>query len=641
MIARGPHAQLLRLTRVLLLACATYLVHPACGLAGPQLIETEMLQADVAAGKLPPVSKRIPSQPLVTSYDGTRMTAGTQGGTLHMLIARAQDVRMLFVYGYARLVHYDRNFKLVPDILESVDVQDNRVFTLRLRKGHRWSDGEPFTAEDFRYYWEDVANNPELNPTGPPSEMLVEGKLPEFKVLDSLTVRYTWTSPNPDFLDRMAGASPLLIYRPSHYLKKFHIKYTKPSEPQPGANKLRRAWSAIHNKVDNMYRFDNPDEPTLQPWMNITRPPADRFVAVRNPYFHRIDDAGRQLPYIDRVEMVIANEKLIAAKTGTGESDLQARGLLFGDYTFLKSAEQRNNFRTVLWRSGIGSQLALYPNLNVNDPVWRKLLRDVRFRRALSMAIDRSLINNVLYFGLAVQSNNTVMADSPLFERQYQTRWAQYDKAAARRLLDEIGLKTGADGLRKLPDGRPLEIIVETSGESTEETDMLELIRETWREVGIKLLSKPSQREVFRNRIFAGETVMSIFKGLENGIATPEMSPEELAPTSQQQLEWPKFGQFYESSGKMGNAPDIKEAEELLKLFDAWRAASTQAQRAQIWHRMLQIHSEQQFVIGTVNAVPQPVVMRNSLMNVPEEAIYSWSPGAYLGIFRPDTFWFK
>ena len=641
MIVPSAHPWCFRFASLFLLACAALNFCPPYSHAGVQLMETRMLQADVAAGTLPPVAKRVPDAPLVTSFDGTRFTSGTHGGTLHMLIGRAQDVRMLFVYGYARLVHYDRNLKLVPDILESVDVQDNRMFTMRLRKGHRWSDGQPFTAEDFRYYWEDVANNQELNPTGPPSELLVDGKFPEFKVLDSTTVRYTWTSPNPDFLDRMAGASPLLIYRPAHYLKKFHAKHTKQSEPQPGGSKPRRPWSAVHNKLDNMYRFDNPDLPTLQPWMNTSRPPADRFVAVRNPYFHRIDDAGHQLPYIDRVEMVIANDKLIAAKSGTGETDLQARGLQFGDYTFLKTAEQRNKFRTLLWRSGIGSQLALYPNLNVNDPVWRKLLRDVRFRRALSLAIDRSLINNVLYFGLAVESNNTVMAESPLFERQYRTLWAQYDKAAARRLLDELGLKRGIDGLRRLPDGRPLEIIVETSGESTEETDMLELIRETWREVGIKLLSKPSQREVFRNRIFAGETVMSIWKGLENGIATPDMSPEELAPTSQQQLQWPKFGQYYETSGKSGNPPDIPEIAELLKLFEAWRAAGTNAQRAEIWQRMLKVHIDQQFVIGTVNAVPQPVVVRNSLMNVPEDGLYSWSPGAYFGIYRPDTFWFK
>ncbi|MBK8741149.1 MAG: ABC transporter substrate-binding protein [Betaproteobacteria bacterium] len=630
-----------RLAPVLLLACAAFGFHAPCGNAAIELMETGMLAADVAAGKLPPVARRVPHSPMVTSFDGTGFTPGVHGGTLHMLIGRAQDVRMLFVYGYARLVHYDRNFALVPDILESVDVEDNRVFTMRLRKGHRWSDGHPFTAEDFRYYWEDVANHLELNPTGPPSELLVDGKLPEFKVLDSTTVRYAWSSPNPDFLVRMAGASPLLIYRPAHYLKKYHASYTKQAEPQKGGGGSRRPWSSVHNKLDNMYRFDNPDLPTLQPWMNITRPPADRFVAVRNPYFHRIDDAGRQLPYIDRVEMVIANDKLIAAKSGTGEADLQARGIQFGDYTFLKTAEQRNKFRTLLWRSGVGSQLALYPNLNVNDPVWRKLLRDVRFRRALSLAIDRALINNVLYFGLAVESNNTVMAESPLFQRAYQTQWAKYDRGAARRLLDELGLKRGLDGLRRLPDGRPLEIIVETAGESTEDTDMLELIRETWREVGIKLLTKPSQREVFRNRIFAGETLMSIFKGLENGIATPDMSPEELAPTSQQQLQWPKFGQFYESTGKSGVAPDMPEIADLLKLYEDWRAAGTNEQRAEIWQRMLQVHADQQYVIGTVNGVPQPVVVRNSLMNVPEEGLYCWSPGAYFGVYRLDTFWFK
>ena len=625
---------------VILSACVAFGFRPAPVHAGGELIEPDMLQADVRAGRIPRLADRIPANPLVTRFNGTRLTNGKYGGTLHMLIARPQDVRMLFVYGYARLLHYDASFGLAPDILEGVDVQDNKVFTLRLRKGHRWSDGEPFTAEDFRYYWEDVANHSELNPTGPPSELLSDGKLPEFQVIDSTTVRYSWTSPNPDFLDRMAAASPLLIYRPAHYLKKFHAKYMKPTTEQPGAAK-RRPWAQVHNKLDNMYRFDNPDQPTLQPWVNTSRPPADRFVAVRNPYFHRIDDAGRQLPYIDRVEMVIANDKLIAAKAGTGESDLQARGLHFGDYTFLKSTEQRNKFRTLLWRSGVGSQLALFPNLNVNDPVWRKLLRDIRFRRALSLAIDRSLINSVLYFGLAVESNNTVMRDSPLFRPEYQTAWAKYNKGAAIRLLDELGLTLASDGVRRLPDGRRLEIIVETSGESTEETDVLELIRETWREVGIKLLSKPSQREVFRNRIFAGETLMSIFKGLENGIATPEMSPEELAPTSQQHLQWPKFGQFHESSGKMGVAPDIPEAEELLKLFNAWRAATTSAQRTEIWHRMLKIHAEQQFVIGTVNAVPQPVVVSNSLMNVPNEGLYSWSPGAYLGIHRPDTFWFK
>ena len=137
-------------------------------------------------------------------------------------------------------------------------------------------------------------------------------------------------------------------------------------------------------------------------------------------------------------------------------------------------------------------------------------------------------------------------------------------------------MKRGADGMRRLPDGRPLEIIVETAGESTEQTDVLELIRETWREVGIKLFSKPSQREVFRNRIFSGETVMSVWSGLENGLAdAPTSSPDELAPTSQQQLQWPKFGQHYETGGKAGEALDMPEAKELERLYGAWRKRAT------------------------------------------------------------------
>ena len=393
--------------------------------------------------------------------------------------------------------------------------------------------------------------------------------------------------------------------------------------------------------MDNLYEADNPDLPSLQPWINTTKPPADRFVAVRNPYFHRVDERGRQLPYIDRFVLAIADSKLIPAKAGSGDADLQARDLNFNNYTFLKQGEKNNNYRTLLWRAARGSHVALFPNLNANDPVWRALLRDVRFRRALSLGIDRSLVNQVLYFGLAIEANNTVLEASPLYKPQFRTRWAQYDRKQANRLLDELGLKRGAEGIRKLPDGRALEIIIETAGESTEQTDVLELIRETWREIGIKLFSKPSQREAFRNRVFAGETLMSVWSGLENGLPPADTSPDELAPTSQLELQWPKFGQYYETGGKAGEAPDMPEVKELAQLYRAWAAAPTMAERAAAWERMLEIHADQQFVIGVVAGVPQPVVARDTLVNLPKEGFYNWDPGAFFGIYHPDTFFYK
>jgi peptide/nickel transport system substrate-binding protein len=603
-----------------------------------KFIEPPMFAEEIKAGKLPPAARRLPGTPLVVK-PGAGQEPGQHGGSLSMLIGRSRDVRMLVVYGYARLVGYDTKFNIVPDILESIDARGERVFTMKLRKGHRWSDGQPFTTDDFRYFWDDVANNKELSPTGPPSDLLVNGEAPKVEILDKQTVRYSWSKPNPDFLPRMAGASPLFIFRPAHYLKKFHRKYSKSAGETQTGGAVKRSWAATHNREDNMYQFDNPALPTLQPWMNITKPPADRFVAVRNPYFHRVDSNGRQLPYIDRVVLAVAEGKLIPAKTGAGESDLQARDIQFNNYTFLKKGEKTNNYSTRLWKTARGAHFALFPNLNVNDATWRAVLRDVRVRRALSLAIDRSQVNQVLYFGLAAEGNNTVVAESSLFKKEYQTRWAQYDKKAAEKLLDEAGLKRGPDGLRKLPDGRPLEIIVETAGESSEQTDVLEMIRENWREIGVKLFPKPTQREVLRNRVFSGEALMSVWTGIENGLANPNVNPDELAPTSQQQLQWPKFGQHFETSGKMGESPDIAEAVELLKLNAQWRDAAASDERARIWHRMLQIHAEQQFVIGVVSGVVQPVVVRNTLRNVPEEGFYNWDPGAFFGIYRPDSFW--
>jgi peptide/nickel transport system substrate-binding protein len=606
--------------------------------AKAELPETPAFRDEVAGGKLPKIEERIPIEPAVAELD----SIGTPGGELRMLMAGPKDTRMMVVYGYARLVGYTPSLALAPDILKSIDVEDGRVFTLHLRKGHKWSDGHPFTSEDFRYWFEDVAQNKYLSSSGMPISMMPQGEGPRFEVLDETTVRYKWTRPNPLFLPDLAGPSPLFIYRPAHYLKQFHQKYADKATLETLVKQAnQRNWAALHNKFDTMYRDDNPDLPSLEPWLLKTKPPSDRFVFERNPYYYRVDTTGNQLPYIDRVILSIADSKIIPAKTGAGESDLQARYLRFDNYTFLKESEQRNDFKVRLWRTGPGSQLALYPNLNVNDEIWEGLLHDLRFRRALSLAVDRHEINQVIYFGLAIEGQNTVLPQSPLYEPKYRSAWAQFDLHEANRLLDLIGLtERGSDGTRQLPDGRPIEIIVEDSGESTEQSDVLELIRDSWRRIGIKLFAKPSQLTLFRRRVFSGETLMSIDKGMENGLATAAMSPWELAPTSQQQLEWPKWGQYYETKGIAGEPPNLPSAIRLKELYEEWLAAASKEEHTRIWHDMLQIWASEVFSIGTVAGVLQPVVVNAKLRNVPEQGIYNWDPGAFFGIYKPDGFWF-
>ncbi len=605
-------------------------------------IEPPALMEQIEAGKLPPIEERLPRTPLVVPLAAQGLEPGEYGGDLRILMSGAKDVRMMVVYGYARLVGYDRNFTIVPDILERFEVEDGRIFTLHLRPGHRWSDGNPFTAEDFRYFWEDVANNPDLSPTGIPAELMVEGEVPQFEVIDPVTIRYSWSNPNPSFLPALAGASPLYIYRPAHYLNKFHARYADATELQEMVEEAgQRNWAALHGRKDNQYKNDNPKLPTLDPWVNTTKGPAERFIFVRNPYYHRVDENGRQLPYLDRVLMTIADGKIIPAKVGAGEADLQARYLRFDHYTFLKTGERRGKYDVRLWRSGTGSQIALYPNLNANDPVWRALFRDVRFRRALSLGIDRHEINQVIYYGLALEGQNTVLPQSPLYRQDYRHAWAGFDSEAANRLLDEIGLqRSEEEGLRLLPDGRPLQIIVETAGEGTEESDVLRLIADSWERLGISLFIKVEQREVFRNRIFAGDTLMAVWTGLENGVPTPQSLPSELAPTSQQQLQWPKWGQYFEAHGQAGEPIDMPEAKTLMGLYLDWRHAVTLEAKERLWGAMLQIHADEVFSIGTVAAVPQPVVVSERLRNVPMDALYTWEPGAHFGVHRLDCFWF-
>jgi peptide/nickel transport system substrate-binding protein len=624
--------------------CATALLIVALAPAGvgsadaePPFHEAPTLQAEVAAGTLPPLSERLPAHPRVVRA----LTPGQYGGDLRIAMARARDTRLMTVYGYARLVAYDTNYDIVPDILESVDIEEGRRFTFHLRPGHKWSDGHPFTTEDFRYWWEDVANNESLSPLGPPVYLKVGDASPTVEIIDAVTIRFSWPQPNPFFLPLLAGAAPPFIYRPAHYLKQFHERYATPEALAETARKRRmRGWAALHNNQDNLYDLDNPELPTLQPWRNTVRPPAQQFVFVRNPYFHRVDQEGRQLPYIDRVLMNIADAKLIPAKAGAGEIDLQARSIFLSHYTFLKQAEKQERFRTLLWNTSLGAKIALFPNMHTEDPVWRALFRDPRFRHALSLAIDREEINHVIYFGLAEPSNNTVLPESPLYKESYRTKWADYDPDAAEKLLDALGLdKRDGDGVRLLPDSRRMEIIVETAGEDTEQTDVLELIHDTWLDIGIKLFTRPSQREVFRNRIFSGETMMSIWSGVENGIVSADMSPGEFAPTQQIQYQWPKWGQYYETGGQAGEPIDIPAAQKLFALFERWQGATDNAEKLDLWRKILEINTEQTFSIGVVCCTKQPVVVANRLHNVPEKGVYAWNPGAHFGIYLPDTFY--
>ncbi|HEX2890656.1 ABC transporter substrate-binding protein [Vineibacter terrae] len=588
----------------------------------------------------PPLAQRLPAVPSVVSTFAGGDGPGRPGGTIEVLAGSDRETRMMTLLGYTRLIAFGPDLALRPDILESYVVEEGRRFTFRLRPGHRWSDGHPFTAEDFRYWWEDVANNRDLNPNGPTVEMLVDGRPPVFEVIDAQTVRFTWHAPNPYFLEAQARALPLFIYRPAHYLRQFHVRYTEPAVLRAAMQRYQTSdWVRLHHRLDQMYVNDNPDMPSLLPWVPRTRPPSSRLVFERNAYYHRIDERGVQLPYIDRVILNVVAPSVIPLKAGTGEADLQTSYLKFDNYTYLKKGSNSFPFEVYLWETGTGSELALYPNFNHADPVLRKLFRDARFRRALSLAIDREEINEAVFLGLAHPSNNTVRPDSALYRREYGEKWTTFDPQQANHLLDELGLVRRGRAIRLRSDGRPLELVVEMSGDTKEQADVLSLIASTWRQVGIKMVYRNQSRDLLRKRVTAGQTMIAVWAGVENAMPTATSSPREFVPATQGDLQWPRWGLYRESNGKAGEACDDPAVQRLIDLLGRWERATDEADQRAVWHELLAAHADQQFTIGVIARSQQPVVVSRRLRNVPRKGIYSWHPGAYFGIYRPDTFW--
>lgn len=634
----GPALGAGRLMMALAFLCLTATAQAA----DIKLIDSPFFKDRVEKQQLPDITQRVPKQPLVADLEARSRVPGRHGGDIRTLVSGVRDLRYITVYGYTRLVGYNEKLELKPDLLADIEVEGGRIFTLTLREGHRWSDGKPFTTEDFRYYWQDMANNKMIAPSGPPEVYYVEGELAKFEVLDERRVRFSWSQPNERLLPFWAQPGKVFAYAPAHYLKQFHAKYTPESEIKKliAENKVR-SWAALHNRKDDPYENGNIDMPVLTPWKVVTKGPASRYIFERNPYYHRIDPEGRQLPYVDRILVDLAAGGLIAAKANAGETDLQGRGLSMVDAGVLKEGEKLNGYRTLLWPYARGSAYALYPNLNTNDPEWRKLNRDLRWRRALSHAIDRRIINNALLFGLGREVGNSLDPHSPLYSEAAAKMHMSYDPAQANRLLDEIGLKQRDSlGIRLLPDGRRVELLVELNGGDSDMLDALQLIAETWAEVGVKLIAKPQDRTILRQRSYTGQTVMVMSTGLDNSVPTAAMPPIELAPAIQDNYAWPKWGQHVETKGKSGEAVDMPEAKTLLDDYSEWRTADDMAEKTAIWKRMIASYAANLWTIGTVAGELQPVVVSNRLRNVPEKAIFAWEPMALFGVHRIDEFFY-
>ncbi len=576
--------------------------------------ESPVLAERVAAGALPPLAKRLCADPIVIHpYE----QPGRHGGTATLEASRDLNPP-------EGLMRPDPEARgVLPNFAESVEVREGgRVYTITLRKGLRWSDGHPHTTEDYRFFFEDIHSNPELTPVkGPPFLGA------EIRILDTWTFEYAWEEPQPYFSHHLALDS-MLYARPAHFLKAFHADYVDPDALKVRARQHGfRDWVGYFGAMDAGRHGRNVMNRPVMLAFVLTRIDLQMDIFERNPYYSKVDPEGCQLPYIDRLEVHRGlDDEVIAARAGTGAFTFAASSLRTSDIPMFKIGETAGQHETFIWNRLHGADVLIQMNFTTEDQALRHIFRDVRFRRALSLAIDRDEINEMIYFGRATPSQITVNPFSVFFEEAFARAYADHDPGEAVRLLDEMGLvDRNGNGRRDRLDGRPLNITLEWLAMETPKQETMELVIEHWRQVGIDINLREVSGSLQNARAIGNMMNMTLWHADRTSDMLFPLQPYWFVPVHRgwELSMWPLWAEWYRSKGESGEEP-IPEMLQVIAWWDEFQSSMDGERRIALGKKILGAQAENIWGIGTVGLAPQPVVVSTRLRNVPTRGYWGW-----------------
>jgi peptide/nickel transport system substrate-binding protein len=618
----------------------------------PQLAEL------VKSGKLPQVKDRIPAEPMVLK---PVHSVGKYGGTWRRGFTGPGDVENgNRINASDKLMFWDfTGTKIVPSVAKGVEMSaDGKSYTISLRKGMKWSDGAPFTADDFVFWFEDLYSNRDIVPT-PIPDMTVNGKPGKVVKVDETTVKFEFDDPYFLFYDLLAGDTLIGggqsvrqsqgftfgAYAPKHYLKQYLPKYSSLEAVNAIAKQEGyENWvKLIHFKKDWSL---NVDVPTLGPW-RTTRPiNTPTWVLERNPYYYVVDTAGNQLPYIDRIVMTLSQDtEILNLRAIAGEYDLQERHIDLGKLPVIIENQKKGNYTLHLDTAINGSDTTLQINTSYRaDPEIGKWLANADFRRALSMGIDRNQLNETFFLGVGTPGSAVPGEDSPYFPgKEWRTKYSTLDLAQANALLDKIGLtKKDSEGYRLRTDnGERLRIQIQAVKAFMPWPAQGEMIAQHWKKIGIWAEAKEMERNLAFTRTRNNEHHIQIWTN--GGTEILYLFPRHAIPVDPtESFMGPEFATWYASGGKQGRKPDDPN---WLKIFELYASAASkpEAERIQIAQEIWKIVVDQQYGIGTVGQSPGLMGVRRGneeLGNIPSRgcmAQHCRTPGGS----HPETWFYK
>ena len=639
-------------------------------LEGPSLIldpakwptkfgEAPALAELVKAGKLPPVEKRIPEEPMVVK---PVHSIGKYGGTWRRAFTGPADAE-----NGNRIVSTDKilfwdytGTKVMPCVAKDWKVSDDgKVVIIFLRKGMKWSDGHPFTADDFVFWHEDVYLNKDLQPT-PHPDFMVNGKSGRLYKRDDYTVVFEFPEPNFLFVDILAGSTSIGggqatqqfggrtmgAYMPAHYLKQFHPKYSSKEELDKKAKAAGfDGWlSYLKSRWD--WRL-NPELPVLAPWKTVTPINTPTWVLERNPFYYGIDSQGNQLPYIDRISMALAeNLEVVNLRAIAGQFDLQERHTGLSKLPVFLENRIKGNYDVHLDPALNGSDATLQINHAYEaDPEIAKWLHTRDFRRALALGINRDQLNETFWLGVGTPGSVAPAESMPYSPGpEWRKKWSTHNPKQANEFLDKLGLtKKDAEGYRLRTDGKGrirLELMT-VAGAFIPHTQICEMIKQQWKQIGIDADVKEVERNLSYARIANNEQHISIWPN--DGTEVLYLFPRHALPVDPVEalLGYP-IARWYASNGQQGKEPSDPQLKKALEMFRSAAGKKT-PERVKIAQEIWKIIVDEQISIGTVGQSPAVMgvrVVSKRLGNIPARQVNAQHARTPCSS-HPTTFFFK
>lgn len=618
--------------------------------------EAPMFAELVKGGKLPPLDQRLPVNPLVVA---DRAAIGAYGGELRMTMfdpvwwVSAYD---LIVERF--LTYSDKDGRtIVPNVLAGWEVTpDGKTYTFKLRKGMKWNTGDPITTEDVRFWWEDHMTNKEIN-SSPWWQFRFGGENMKVEIVDDITFKFTFAASFGNFpahLTRWTAGGDCIVF-PSKYLKQFHPKYTDKAKLEADAKAAKlETWIQWYNNHIQGGIWGGPEftiqYPRIFAWNLKANPAQGLFQWERNPYYFKVDASGNQLPYIDtmRFDYVAASENH-KVKLAQGEVDILGQHIVtMADYPFYKDNAAKGNYIVGDYVSTMGDRVTLFPQHTlVDDAGLTEIVRDYRWVQALSMAIDREEINQTLFYGTAKMGAMSPMPTSKYYKPEYGQAFAKFDKVAAGKLLDDMGLKKGANGMRTRKDGSPLKYNIENAGIRVGPVvpKFCEMIVSYWREVGIDATTKEIQESLYNERLQNGQIHVGVWHADRCSDMLLHIEPQWFIPTSNGSQGGPdaKWGQWYlaadkKAAGLVEPPDDIKK---MLTTFDKMTSVVDENERVKLGQEIFDYLAKNPLEIGTVLECPAPLCFNKNLRNLPKPKAYIGWDSYGLSTYHPEAFFFE